>query len=1200
MRARAGDHLEEQVPLTGVLAEFRTALLQEIEYVRRHGSQEALPLANGRRIAKIGAGYQYVFSVEGPVNLPGDTPGDLVLADRPPLPATVVSIEGLTITISVPDDLGAFVPRAALATDPTYLMLRLIERIEALADKANPAGERVRGAQAVSGKPATVEKGDLNDEQHAAVRSALGRDTTFVWGPPGTGKTYTIGAIGRELHRRGRSVLVVSHTNIAVDQALEKIAKDLEPGVLERGEVIRVGTPKDPTAVQHRPELLLDWHVARRSEELAERRDALKVEWEGAVSEVTAISRTIDICEWALSAQDGLDEATLEISDLHGLEEALEGTQADRARLEEQREYWATAAEAARHAQRCAAEMTTLAVRIAERRHLAGAARVVLDCARREVEEAEATYTQTASVGWLVRRWRRLPSPEEQLRVVQALREDVNGKRREEEKAARLLVKAQDRESELSRIAELFETEYGEAPEEVLRQAADRAAELERLQSLAGKLAREATSRRRDLESDLADWLSALSEWGLASQCEASAEAMLEEIRSAHQAALKEAGKVDLAGLREQRDALNDRISAIEGEVAKIEEALKRVEETIIAEAKVIATTLTRAYLRDSIQSRRFDTVILDEASMAPIPALWVAASLADANAVVVGDWKQLPPIVQSSGDMAKKWLGRGIFEEAGLLSHDAGRDRLISLLKQRRMHPEISAIPNHLFYDGRLTDWPGIEQDPEELTGWYAGHDNAVFLVDTGPVGAWVTSVPRGRGASRLNFLSGTICVDIAEGLLRADRANVPADTPKILIVCPYRAQAAFLGLLLREHGLEGEVKAGTVHSFQGSEAPVVILDLVNDEPHWRVGMFDPSRDGATKPLLNVAVTRAERRLIIVGDFDYILKMSKEAFFCKEFIPFLLRQGYRRVSAIEVVPVGLSARAAKAQMAAVGGEVEAENARIVVGQEEFYARFCTDLARAEWRVVIYSPFITQGRLSMLQAHLRAAVERDVSVFVVTRSHDDRRKRELPEYRRLERALADWGVVVIHKRRMHEKLVFMDYEILWAGSLNPLSHSDTQEIMERRASRKVVEDYTSKLHLEDLIEEYHGGAPICPICCCEVVGAEGPREPLYWRCTNGDCGYKRDVDEPIPEGGVILCCGAPVEYGEWGGKAAWRCVKNRRHHQRISRAHLLLPEMRALVPKAELRRLDKVFRITVPPAPRAARGQDTQLGLDLE
>jgi hypothetical protein len=66
-----------------------------------------------------------------------------------------------------------------------------------------------------------------------------------------------------------------------------------------------------------------------------------------------------------------------------------------------------------------------------------------------------------------------------------------------------------------------------------------------------------------------------------------------------------------------------------------------------------------------------------------------------------------------------------------------------------------------------------------------------------------------------------------------------------------------------------------------------------------------------------------------------------------------------------------------------------------------------------------------------------------------------------------------------------------------------------------------------------------------------------------------------------------------------GGKPAWRCAENRRHHQRIARAHLLLPEMRALVPKRELQRLDKIFKIAVPPGTGTARGDDKQPGLDL-
>jgi len=52
----------------------------------------------------------------------------------------------------------------------------------------------------------------------------------------------------------------------------------------------------------------------------------------------------------------------------------------------------------------------------------------------------------------------------------------------------------------------------------------------------------------------------------------------------------------------------------------------------------------------------------VDEASMAPIPALWASATLAGRCIVAVGDFKQLPPIVLSEDPIALRWLGRDVF----------------------------------------------------------------------------------------------------------------------------------------------------------------------------------------------------------------------------------------------------------------------------------------------------------------------------------------------------------------------------------------------------------------------------------------------------------------------------------------------------------------------------------------------------------
>ena len=164
---------------------------------------------------------------------------------------SVVSLRDGVLVIALEEDLGPTIARARLIADASFLVERLKKRLEEVRGGAtyfsHDAAERTLGLarpRVADANPhhSVLADGVLNGEQIAAICRALGSDTTFVWGPPGTGKTKTLARIAEAHYRAGRSVLLVSNTNIAVDTALEQIAKRLEnEPKFDNGLVVRKG-----------------------------------------------------------------------------------------------------------------------------------------------------------------------------------------------------------------------------------------------------------------------------------------------------------------------------------------------------------------------------------------------------------------------------------------------------------------------------------------------------------------------------------------------------------------------------------------------------------------------------------------------------------------------------------------------------------------------------------------------------------------------------------------------------------------------------------------------------------------------------------------------------------------------------------------------------------------------------------------------
>ena len=102
---------------------------------------------------------------------------------------------------------------------------------------------RADSAPATIDSSAIIQREGLNERQAEAWTACRAPGVHLVWGPPGTGKTKVIALALQDLVSRGKSVLLVSSTNIAVDNALGRAAQLLDP---DPGVLVRVGVPQDP------------------------------------------------------------------------------------------------------------------------------------------------------------------------------------------------------------------------------------------------------------------------------------------------------------------------------------------------------------------------------------------------------------------------------------------------------------------------------------------------------------------------------------------------------------------------------------------------------------------------------------------------------------------------------------------------------------------------------------------------------------------------------------------------------------------------------------------------------------------------------------------------------------------------------------------------------------------------------------------
>ena len=306
------------------------------------------------------------------------------------------------------------------------------------------------------------------------------------------------------------------------------------------------------------------------------------------------------------------------------------------------------------------------------------------------------------------------------------------------------------------------------------------------------------------------------------------------------------------------------------GELARVRslrlaEFLLQSQAAVVREARAVLATMTHVYLSRPLQSQRFDVVIVEEAGMAVLPTLFYCASLARERVVLVGDPRQLPPIVQSPSPYVHRAMGRSIFQVTVPEPHHS--DLVVMLDTQYRMHPVIGELVSGLFYDGCLQHSPSVAAT-ESITARapYPGHP--VVVVDT--AGQSRCATPQGS-FSRYNETTARHCVDLAAEAVRAGIQSVA-------VITPYVEQSRLIRRLLpRDERVRQRVECRTVHRFQGGERDLVILDTVDTAP-YRPGVLlaggEPGSGAAN--LINVSISRARGKLVIIADVEYFHRQAE------------------------------------------------------------------------------------------------------------------------------------------------------------------------------------------------------------------------------------------------------------------------------------------------------------------------------------
>jgi ATP-dependent RNA/DNA helicase IGHMBP2 len=316
---------------------------------------------------------------------------------------------------------------------------------------------------------------------------------------------------------------------------------------------------------------------------------------------------------------------------------------------------------------------------------------------------------------------------------------------------------------------------------------------------------------------------------------------------------------------REQRRLLKEESKLMLQEADEIE---RYIIDDLLSRVQVITCTLVGSANR-VIRHLHYDTVFIDEAAQALEPGCWVPITRAN-RVVLAGDHFQLPPTVKSE-KAERLGLSKTLFEKCIQRQPQVA----VMLKTQYRMHHEIMNFSNRRFYGGELNAHESVHFSDLHHFNPAFTEGLAVEYIDT--AGCGYTEQAFSETSSVANPEEADLLLKHLQHLLEQfpkpenivenKEANIVDKNLTIGIISPYRAQINYLKdqveLIPELHRLTVNklLSIGTVDSFQGQERDIIYISMVRSNDRGEIGFLADIRR------MNVAMTRARKKLVIVGD---------------------------------------------------------------------------------------------------------------------------------------------------------------------------------------------------------------------------------------------------------------------------------------------------------------------------------------------